>query len=113
MNMLNLLETIEIEIRHLEAAKKEFIAKIEKDWGYTMSWSGGAFQEAAKHAVLIKVRDALRAERITMEQLKDHARDQAMRYARFNSFSTSPTSNFYEAQTAMAWAELLERLDRS
>lgn len=101
-------------------AQNEFHEKIGgktlDGWHGAFTWGGTIEKQmnaAAQYEVATKAREILNHAEGGIDALVKHATDKAMKYARYNSHSTSPVSNLIEEYRAAAWAEVAEACRRA
>lgn len=87
----------------------KFTADFAKNPNYAMKWSDGTMRAAAQLDVYTRLSSIIDApENGGLDVAFAYAREQAMRYARYNNHSTSPISNLMAELEAAAYAEFAE-----
>lgn len=109
------------KIARLERDLAEWAEALIEDPRHQLEWAQGAFTTGCKLTVARealawlseddpRIEDPEEAAAASIETLQDRAQKEALRGARFPSFSTSPTSNLTSTLMASEWAELAEDL---
>lgn len=118
------------QIRNAESAKEKLKTDIDRDFASALEWSREAFEVAAREKVANVVLQILNQEKFQrpgpdpdgepayyepsaverLAYLTKHVEYEAMRGARWPSFSTSPTSNLTGIYQTSAWASVLASL---
>lgn len=94
----------------------KFKATFSEDPSYAFEWSDSAFTAAAEVNVFGSVVRSLKhipapgEPEVTIETIRAHATEQALRRAHYPSHSTSVPSNHMYQSVTSAWAEVIELL---
>ena len=88
----------------------KFSAGFAEDPAHSLSWSLGAFENAAKLRILKQIITALEAGNADLDNIRSTLTDRVMHRAKYPPQSSSPTSNLIEQYEMAACAKILEDL---
>jgi len=105
-----LLAKLQRELADLQESMDKFAAAFEKDPAYTLSWSLGTFEQAARQRK-VKIVIAALERGVSIADIKQDLTRMVVDKAKYPAQSTSPTSNLIEQYDLAVTAALLSDLE--
>jgi hypothetical protein len=107
----DLSKTFEGEIRRAQKTIDEFAATLIKDPMYAFEWTNSAIRAAASLKVYKYLNEILKCDDVEISEIAARVNKEALRAARYPSFSTDPVSNYVNQQKGVIWAEIAENFE--
>ena len=107
------IKRLESNIASEQAQIDKFVAKVQEDPAYALSWGTNAFASAANLKVFKLVLTAMTREEnpCTMQDVKNTLMDRVLQRSKYPPQSTSPCSNLMEQYELAAYANMLSDLN--
>ena len=107
------IKRLESDIASEQAQIDRFVAKVQEDPAYALSWGTNAFASAANLKVFKLVLAAMTREEeaCSMQDLKSTLMDRVLHKSKYPAQSTSPCSNLMEQYELAAYANMLSDLN--